>query len=750
MPTARWVALVLGVTVSAIGGIRPSDSMAYLSGNSAEFSEDGRLVLVQTGGALAVWDLESRDLVGRVPDVRCDQLLLLKQEGWLLCATNAVTIYDWKHQAIVATIPPEGQDPMRILAYSHETDRMVVRQGDAAVSVWTIGEKLVPLKHIPVEVGKAPVSFAASPDTKMLAVAEGRTVHLYDLTGPKTRDISLREGTLQDLLFAPDGSTLAAGIGNMILLIDVPKGTVRGRVGLTKEEGARGRLVPRTFSLDGSRLVAGNGEWSYPMFDTGTGKRLTLTDFPYDDYERNRRSQAKLVVADITQDGDVLVGQPEYPASLRIWDLRAGMILPDLCSEDCLDVKSRVSLLKWSPDGSKILIEMQGSRDPALNGKIAVWDVPSRSPELVLDSRLPKATVLARRIGTSATKAASIAETAGMSAFVHDVRLRAVAGSPTSPLIATAGDDGLLKVWDPLNGLLLRRLKLQAPANALAFSSDGSILTAGTIQGEVRLWDTTTWQEYPPYRSQSHPVNALQILPGNRMLAVAGGQSTVFIVDLVTRRVVKELLHHGAGKIGNRTCDQAPCENTRDAQGDVVSSIATIEGSSMLMTASKARRVVWDIGSWSLIEKPQGFPDNWSPLGGSRPLLATSAGTSDPQAFALTIWDTKRNGPVATLDTFTRRDTQVTDNGKTVELGASLLVDPRHRLAATRIGEYVSVWDLAAKVKRAMFHVKRPAHLHWTSEGKHLVISTRDRKVLVWSAETMEPAYYLRDPSVMQ
>ena len=736
--------------MSAIGGIRPLDSMAYPPGTPAEFSENGRLVLVQTGDALAVWDLESRELVGRVPDVRCEQLLLLKQDGWLLCATNAVTIYDWKHQATVATIPPEGQDPMRILAYSREADRMVVRQGDAAVSVWTIGEKLVPLKHIPVEVGKDPVSFAASPDTKMLALAEGRTIHLYDLTGPTTRDISLREGTLQELLFAPDGSTLAASIGNMILLIDVAKGTVRGRVGLTREEGARGHLVPRIFSRDGSRLVAGNGEWSYPMFDVRTGERLTLTDFPYDDYERNRRSQVKLVVSDISQDGDVLVGQPEYPASLRIWDLRTGTILPDLCGADYLDTKSHVSLLKWSPDGSKILIEIQGSRDPALNGKIAVWDVPSRSPELVLDSHVQKATVLARRTGGSATKTASIAQTPGMPAFVHGVRLRAVAGSPTSPLVATAGDDGLLKVWDPVNGMLLRRLKLQAPANALAFSPDGAILIAGTIQGEVRLWDTNTWQEFPPYRNQSGPVNALQILPGNRMLAIAGGQSTVFIVDLVTRQVVKELLHHGVGKVSNRTCDQAPCENTRDAHGGVVSSIATIEGGLMLMTASKTGRIVWDTGSWSVIEKPQGFPDNWSPLGGSRPLLVTSARTSDPQAFALTIWDTKRSGPVATLDTFTRRDTEVTDNGRTVELGASLTIDPMYRLAATRIGEYVSVWDLSAKVKRIMFHVKWPAHLQWTSEGTHLVISTRDRKVLVWSAETMEPAYYLRDPSVMQ
>jgi len=170
----------------------------------------------------------------------------------------------------------------------------------------------------------------------------------------------------------------------------------------------------------------------------------------------------------------------------------------------------------------------------------------------------------------------------------------------------------------------------------------------------------------------------------------------------------------------------------------------------MLMTVSGTRRVVWDTATWNAVENPQGFPDNWSPLGWKRPFLATSARTVDPEAFALTVWDPKRNGSVATLDTFTRRDTEVADNGNAIALGVSLTVDPTHHLAATRVGEYVSIWDLSVKVKRTMFHVKRPAHLLWTSEGKHLVVSTHDRKVLVWSAEMMEPAYYLRDPSVMQ
>jgi WD40 repeat protein len=742
----RRMLLASAAAALMIGGLLPRDSSAYLSSIPAAFSEDGRVILVQMTDALALWDLETRALVGQVPGAQCDQVVLLKQEGWVLCATNAVTIYDWKHQTTVATIPPEARNPMRVLAYSPESDRMVLRQGDDAVSVWKVGDKLVPLKHIPVEAGKGPVSFAASPDTKVLAIAEGQTIHLHDLTGTQTRDISVREGKPGDLLFAPNSTMLAASVGNTILLIDVADGVVQARAMLTQDEGARGHLVPRVFSRDSSRLVAGNGEWSYPLFDTGTGKRLALTDFPYDDRERNRRGQAKLAAVDIASGGDVLVGQPEYPSMLRIWDLHSGAILPDLCGEDCRGMGMRVSLLKWSPDGSKVVVSLRGGRNPEVDGKVSVWDVPSRSPELVLDPSVPQAKVLPKRPAMPIVKASPPSVIAGMPAFVHESTLRAVAGSPTSPLLVTAGDDGMLKIWDPARGVLLRRLNLNATASALAFSADGAILTAGTIKGDVRLWDTKTWREFPPYSSRQGSINALQLLSGNRLLVIAGEKASMPVVDLVTRRVVKELVHAN----GDDVCGPARCEGKRVEQGDSVLSIAMLEGSSLLLTASRTSQTAWDTRTWSKVEKPEGFPDNWFPLGWKRPFLATSVRTTDPQALALTVWDPKRDSPVATLDTFTNRDTEVTDHGAIVRLGASLTVDPLNRLAATRVGEYVSVWDLSAKAKRTIFHVKKPAHLHWTSGGTHLVVSTLDRKILVWSAETMEPVHFLRDPSVTQ
>ncbi|MDK2745027.1 MAG: WD40 repeat domain-containing protein [Nitrospira sp. BO4] len=743
-----WVKITLVVVILSMTlPIRQAD--AYLSKTPTAFSEDGRLLLVQMSD-LVLWDLESKALLAKVPLSSCQQVMLLKQDGWVMCVANEVVIYDWKAQASVATIPAESRQPYSVLAYSNQSDRMVLRHGNDAVSVWQLGKKLVPLKHIALDVKKKVPSVAASPDLKMLAIAQGHTIHLHDLAGTAIRDLTIEDGEPHDLLFSPHGSTLAASVGNTILLIDTVEASLRARATLTVADGARGSITPRVFSRDGHRLVAGNGEWSYPLFDADTGKQVSLTEFTYADQERGVRSHTYLYAVDISDDADYLVGQPEYPSTLQMWDLRTGSLLPDLCGNDCRNMGPRVSLLRWSPTGSKIVVGMQGGQNPDVDGKISVWDVQTRSPELVLDPSQPQAKVLAKRVVPDVVAAEPSVNSGGPSAasarpaFIHALAVRSMASSPSANVLATTGDDGMLKIWDPGQGRLLRQLVLASPGSALAFSADGLILAMGTTKGEIRLWETQTWREFPSYSSRQGRINALQFLPGNRLLVVAGEQPKVPVVDVSTREVMKELVHTGF----SQACDTKGCVKKRAIQGEVVESLSLVDGSPFLLTESRNGRAVWDTRTWREIDKPVGLPDVWSGLGWKRPFVSTTIRPGDQKVFTLAVWDTKRNGIMASLDTFTKRDTEIVENGPTVALGTSMAVDPLYRWAATRIGEHVSVWDLSVQAKKKTFHVKTPSHLHWTSDGKYLLVSTLDRKMLVWSAETMEPVHYLRDPSI--
>lgn len=725
----------------AILTLFPQDAAEAVSRPSAVFSDDGRLLLVQME-ELAVWDLETKALVTKIPDLPCQQIALMKQDGWVLCVGHSVAIYDWKNHAVVGTIPSESREPYRLLAYSRETDQLILRHGNEAVSVWQLGKKLVPLKHIALDQKKDLSSVAASPDAQQLAIAEDHTIHLYDLRGTTIRDMAM-DGVVRDLLFAPNSATLAASVGRAMLFIDTGGATVSARATLPNAERAGGQAMRAFFSRDSQRMVAENSESSYVLIDVGTGKQAALTEFLHEDHERGVRVPSHLHAVDISADGDSLVGQSEHLSTIQIWDLSAGAMLPDLCGHDCRQTGTRVSLLKWSPTGAKVVVMLQGGLNPEVDGKVSVWDVSSHSPELVLDPGQSQAKILAKR--TALQERGPIASPAptAVPTFVHAMAVRAVATSPSVNQLVTVSDDGYLKVWDPGQGMLLRQLKLPVPASALAFSADGAILAVGTTQGEIRLWETHSWREFSAYASAQGQINALQFLPGNRVLVVAGEQPQVSVVDLVARTVVKQLVHISRSP----ACVGKTCAKRRSVQGEVVEGLSFLEGSPWLVTISRSGRVVWDSTTWQEVEKPAGTPEVWSGLGWNQPFIWTIARTRDPKSKMLAIWDPKHNAVWADLDTFADRDTEV-DHGPPVRLGTAMAVDPQQRWAATRVGERISVWDLSAKAKRAIFHVRTPSHLYWTSDGKHLIVSTLNRKILVWSLEAMAPAHYLRDPAV--
>lgn len=739
--TGQKIRTVAWATVLFLLALSPQNAAGAVSRASAAFSDDGRLLLVQME-ELAVWNLETKTLLAKIPDLPCLQIALMKQEGWVLCVGHSVTIYDWKNRVAVATIPSESREPYQLLAYSSETDQLILRHGNEAVSVWQLGKKLIPLKHISLDQKKDLSSVAASPDGRQLAIAQDHTIHLYDLRGTTIRDVTV-DGIVQELLFAPNSATLAVNVSRAVLFIETSGATVSVRTTLPSAEGTGAQMTLQRFSRDSQRLVAENGESSYALIDVGTGKLVALTEFLYEDQERGVRVPSHLHTVDISTDGEYLVGQSDHLSTLQIWDLSTGTMLPDLCGHDCRQMGTRVGLLKWSPAGAKVVMVLQGGLNPEVDGKVSVWDVSSHAPELVLDPGRSQVTVLAKRpAAQDPVPVASPAPTAAP-AFVHTMAVRAVAISPRANQLVTTSDDGFLKIWDPGQGMLLRQLKLPVPASALAFSSDGVILAVGTTQGEIRLWETHSWREFPPYTSGEGQINALQFLPGNRFLVIAGEQPHVSVVDLVSRTVVKELVHSSR----SLACAGKACVKKGAGQGEIVEGLSFLDGTAWIMTISRAGRLVWDSESWREVEKPAGIPEVWSGLGWNQPLVWTTTRTRDPKSMTLAIWDPKHNAVWASLDTFTNRDTEI-DHGPPIGLGTTMAVDPQQRWAATRVGERISIWDLSARTKRKTFHVRTPSHLYWTSDGKHLIVSTVNRKILVWSLETMAPAHYLRDPSV--
>lgn len=105
----------------------------------------------------------------------------------------------------------------------------------------------------------------------------------------------------------------------------------------------------------------------------------------------------------------------------------------------------------------------------------------------------------------------------------HRHALRAVAYAPTAPpLIASAGDDRSIRLWDPVVGREVGLMESRRDGIlALAFAPDGRRLACGGRAGSLLIWDVATRSRLPWSAVCLGPVVALSFTADGRALLAA-------------------------------------------------------------------------------------------------------------------------------------------------------------------------------------------------------------------------------------
>jgi WD40 repeat protein len=409
------------------------------------FLRDGQLLGHLTEGGLGLLDPASGATL-RALSMPAAEQLVASPDGYTIALTGIsidktfnrqVQLWDVVADQPLALLNTATEGTM--LAFSPDGLQLAVASYADVVEIWdaTSGQRL---QALPYNDGISSILIGPSRDSLPDWILTGGQDGLLQRWSPDTKQVldTLVAAAMRPTVYVYDQTAGLVASGDSRGNVQVSSLTTGVLLNSLSCEGNHvGSLV---FSPDGRRLAAGCSQVIVWELDTGKVVR------------RMRDGAAVALVAD----GN-LISITASQTGWAVHDLESAQLvqegaLPPNASID------HITAWTYSADG---LYFAAG----ASNGEALIWETQNTQPIHVIEAH--------QMLGGE-----------GAAYGVEDL-----AFSPTGHLLATAGFDGIVRLWDAATGKLLHTLtEAGSPLSTITFSADGRWLAAAGWDGTAILW----------------------------------------------------------------------------------------------------------------------------------------------------------------------------------------------------------------------------------------------------------------------